>query len=94
MDIGSAIKLCRKTKGMTQKELAIRSTLSDSYLCLIENNHREVTLHNLELIAKGLEIPLSIIVLIASDTALTKEINVTQTITFKEALLNLINEME
>ena len=40
MELGSAIKVIRKEKGFTQKELASKCNISTNALCSIENNKK------------------------------------------------------
>lgn len=68
MDIGSAIKLCRAKRNMSQKDLAFISNVSVSHLCLIEKSKREASLSTLDAVAGALCIPTSIIILMATDT--------------------------
>jgi len=65
--MGRAIKLCRSQRGMTQSELARRSSISLAYVSLIEQNKRDPTTSVSEAIARGLDMPLSILVFLASD---------------------------
>jgi transcriptional regulator with XRE-family HTH domain len=67
MDLGSAIKKCRNIRHMTQSELASKSGITISYISRLENNQREPNLRNIEAVAKALDIPLSILILLASD---------------------------
>lgn len=67
MNLGKAIKTCRVQKEMTQGELAIKSKISVSYLSLIEKGKREPNFAILEKISRELDIPVSIIVFLASD---------------------------
>jgi transcriptional regulator with XRE-family HTH domain len=52
---------------MTQSELARRSSISLAYVSLIEQNKRDPTTSVSEAIARGLDMPLSILVFLASD---------------------------
>jgi len=67
MDIGSAIRRCRENRKISQKQLAEISDVSVSHLCLIEKSKREASLSTLECLSKGLQVPLSVLVLIASE---------------------------
>lgn len=67
MNLGKAIKLCRHQKEMNQADLSKKSNISLSYLCLIENNKRNVMLSTLNKISKALEVPQSILVFLAAD---------------------------
>ena len=67
MDIGSAIRRCRENRGISQKQLAEISDVSVSHLCLIEKSKREASLSTLECLSKGLQVPLSVLVLLAAN---------------------------
>jgi transcriptional regulator with XRE-family HTH domain len=69
INIGSAINLCRRQKKLTQAELALRANLSESYLSLIERGRRDPPLSSLQAIARGLEIPLSLLLFLAADAS-------------------------
>jgi transcriptional regulator with XRE-family HTH domain len=75
MNIGKAIKLCRIQKSMRQSELASKSRLSVSYLSLIEQGKRDPNISVLESIANGLDVPLSILVFLATDNSEIKKIS-------------------
>jgi transcriptional regulator with XRE-family HTH domain len=66
MEIGQAIRFCRLRKRLTQPELAKRAGLSASYLSFLEKSKRDPSLSALEKIARALEMPLSVLVFIAS----------------------------
>jgi transcriptional regulator with XRE-family HTH domain len=68
VNIGRAIRTCRAHKKLTQAALASRCNLSESYLSVIESGRREPTLSTLEVIAKGLEIPLSMLVFLGAES--------------------------
>lgn len=53
---GNKVKTLRKEKGISQEELAFRSDLHRTYIGMIERAEKNVTLKNIEKIAKGLEI--------------------------------------
>lgn len=74
MNLGSAIKQCRKVKKISQTELANLSGLSVSHLSLIESNKREPSVNAVNVIANALGIPLSVLVFLAADKKLI-EIN-------------------
>ena len=67
MNIGKAIKLCRKQKNWTLAELADKSNLSTSYISLLEQGKRDPNLSKLEKIAKSLKIPLSVLLFLGTD---------------------------
>lgn len=68
MNIGNAIKQCRKQCRMTQNELADKSGISAAYLSLIERNKRtDPGVNTLQELADSLNVPLSILVLLGTD---------------------------
>jgi transcriptional regulator with XRE-family HTH domain len=69
MKLGQAIKLCRQQKRLTQAELAARCSLSESYLSLLETGKRDPAFSTLETISHGLQVPLSMLVFLAADSA-------------------------
>ncbi|TDX53208.1 helix-turn-helix domain-containing protein [Orenia marismortui] len=54
--IGSKIRLLRKENALTQKDLAERSNLSQSYISSLEKDQRNPTINSLKLIASALEV--------------------------------------
>jgi transcriptional regulator with XRE-family HTH domain len=74
-NLGNTIKLCRSRRGLSQGELAREVGLSVSYLSLIEQGKRTPNLEILEAVAKGLKIPLNVLVFLASDKAELAEID-------------------
>jgi transcriptional regulator with XRE-family HTH domain len=69
MNIGKAIKLCRVQKGMRQSELAESAEISVAYLSLIENDKRDPNFSVLQAISRSLDVPLSILVFLATDNS-------------------------
>ena len=67
MDIGRAIRFCRQQKGLTQPQLAERAALSTSYLSVLETGKRDPSLSSLQSIARGLGVPLSVLLFVAAD---------------------------
>jgi transcriptional regulator with XRE-family HTH domain len=56
---GERIKKLRLEKGFSQIALAEKLGIDRAYLSLVENGKQEVCLKNIELLAQGLEVPLS-----------------------------------
>ena len=54
--VASNVRTIRALLGITQEELARRTKLSVRYISKVENDPPDVTLHNLDKIAKGLEV--------------------------------------
>lgn len=68
MNLGQAIKLCRTQRNIKQADLASAANISVSYLSLIERGQRDLSYSTLQDLADALNIPISIIVFLASDT--------------------------
>jgi transcriptional regulator with XRE-family HTH domain len=75
MNIGKAIKLCRVQKGMRQSELSESAKISVAYLSLIENDKRDPNFSVLQAISRSLDVPLSILVFLATDNSELKEMS-------------------
>lgn len=56
MDIGNALKTIRKSKQLTQKQLADKVGISNTYLSEIENNSRRPSIDVIKTIADALQI--------------------------------------
>lgn len=67
MNVGSAIRLCRKRRGVSQTEVATRAECSVSYLSMLENNKRDPTLSMITKIAEALHVPVVALFVIASE---------------------------
>ncbi|MBU3176056.1 helix-turn-helix transcriptional regulator [Clostridium estertheticum] len=59
MDIGSKIKQFRNEQGLTQKQLAAKSTISRSYLGDVEKNRYHASVETLKKIAEALGLPIT-----------------------------------
>lgn len=69
MNLGRAIALCRKQRGLKQAELADLAGLSVSYLSLLEQNKRtDPSLSTIQKIAEGLRVPSGILFFLAADS--------------------------
>ena len=75
MNIGKAIKLCRIQKNMRQSELAESSKISVPYLSLIEQGKRDPNFSVLQSLSNSLNVPLSILVFLASDSSELKTLS-------------------
>lgn len=67
MDTGRAIKLCRTQKGWTQSELSKRTGITVPHLSMLENNLRDPSLEAMKALADAFDLPLNILVFLASD---------------------------
>jgi len=66
MDLGKSIRLCRTQRELNQLELADRAEISVSYLSLLERGKRDPVISTIEKIASALNIPVSILVFLAT----------------------------
>ena len=67
MSVGTAIRLVRTARQMSQKELARRVDCSAGYLSMIENDKKNPSLKTLEQIAVGLDVPVSFLLDMGSE---------------------------
>ena len=67
MDVGNAIRLCRKRRGVSQTDVAVRADCSVSYLSMLENNKRDPTLSMITKIAEALRVPVGALFVMASE---------------------------
>ncbi|OCG06016.1 helix-turn-helix domain-containing protein [Gilliamella apis] len=67
MSFGTALKMCRNQKGISQTELSHLSGYSTSYLSLLEKDKRDPNLSTIEKICAALNIPVSIFIFLASN---------------------------
>ena len=55
-DFGTIIKELRNAKSISQEELGFRSNLHRTYIGMIERGEKNITLENIDKIAKGLDV--------------------------------------
>lgn len=67
MNIGSTIRLLRKKKKISQKELSELSNISQTYLSQLESGKRNPSIEILQSIGEVLEIPYQIIAFLSMD---------------------------
>ncbi len=67
MNLGTAIKRLRKEAGMNQQELTSKAGISQTALSQIENGVKAPNSTTLEKICNALEIPISILYIMAMD---------------------------
>lgn len=67
MNLGIAIKFCRQQRDLTQPELAMRAEISPSYLSVLEQGKRDPSFSTLQKVARALNVPLSLLVFVATD---------------------------
>ncbi len=53
---GEKVRILRKKKGLSQEELSFRAELHRTYIGMIERAEKNITLINIEKIAKALDI--------------------------------------
>ncbi|MEN9612032.1 MAG: hypothetical protein RLZZ628_2846 [Bacteroidota bacterium] len=54
--VGNAIRILRESKNISQEELGFRANLHRAYIGQIERAEKNITIQNLDKIAKGLEV--------------------------------------
>ncbi len=91
MKLGTAIRKCRKLRGLTQAKLAQLSGISVPHLCLMEKNKRDPSLSVVNSISDALKIPVSILMLLASQHDDIKELSENQ---IEDLTRNIIGIME
>lgn len=67
MNYGRAIKVARTTRGLSQKALAKRIGVDASFISVLEANKRSPSTETLETISKKLDVPLYLLMLLASE---------------------------
>ena len=55
-NFGCAVRKFRKERGFSQEELAFRAGLHRTYIGMIERGEKDITLANIEKVAKALNI--------------------------------------
>ena len=56
INFGKKVREIRKSKGLSQEQLAFKADLHRTYIGMIERAEKNITLINIEKIAKGLEV--------------------------------------
>lgn len=59
IEFGNRVRELRKAKGLSQEELSFKADLHRTYIGMIERAEKNITLTNVEKIAKALEVPVS-----------------------------------
>jgi transcriptional regulator with XRE-family HTH domain len=91
MDFGRSLRLCRASRGFSQRELAAKSGISDSYLSLLEKNLRDPALSVVEKIATALNVPVSILLFLGTDSGELEQISPQAHDAIASAALKMIN---
>jgi transcriptional regulator with XRE-family HTH domain len=94
MNLGCTIKKCRKLRGLTQEQLADVLGLSMAHISLLEKNKREPSISVIESIAKALEIPLSVLIFLASENGDIKELKSKYRKILSKDIMDLIKNAE
>jgi transcriptional regulator with XRE-family HTH domain len=56
IDFGNKVRKLRKEKGLSQEELSFKAELHRTYIGMIERAEKNITLSNIEKIAKALKV--------------------------------------
>lgn len=67
MKLGKAIRVARVRKGLRQGDLAKKLGVTATYISLLEHDKRDPSWSFLERLAKALDIPLPMLLLLAND---------------------------
>jgi transcriptional regulator with XRE-family HTH domain len=67
MDYGKALRIARAITGLQQNELAKLAELDPSHISLIEKGRRKPSLGTMQKLAKALQIPEHLLMLLAAD---------------------------
>lgn len=94
MQYARALKVIRATRGLTQSDLAERSGLNRSQIAQIESGRRVPALKALEALADALEVPMYLLMLIASDEKDIKDIDGVRAGALGVSLLELLTAVE
>lgn len=92
MNYSKAIRVARSIAGISQGELADRSSLDRSYLSLIENNKRKPTVETLQAISDALKLPFHLLTLLATEKEDAQRINEEQVLALAKQLTHLLLE--
>lgn len=79
VEIGKNIVYLRNKRGITQEQLALRATMSVSYLRVVEHSLANPTIDILERLAKVLDVPLPMLLIVSfSDKELLEMVHKTK----------------
>ena len=67
MNVGQAIRLYRTQQGASQSAIAHRAKCSVSYLLMLENKKRDLTLSTVTKIAAALHVPVGLLFVLSAD---------------------------
>lgn len=66
---GAAVRKLRKERGFSQESFAIKATLGRSYMGQIERGEINISIDNIEKIARGLEMSVGELMMVAAPKA-------------------------
>ncbi|MFZ2205944.1 MAG: helix-turn-helix transcriptional regulator [Microgenomates group bacterium] len=72
MNYSRALKIIRAIKNLSQQELALKTSISKSLISRIESGERSLTKKNIQVIAERLSIPISLFMLLSSESKSSK----------------------
>ena len=67
MDYGRAVRIARAARGISQKQLAARTSLNASYVSLVEAGRRNPSPRTMERLARALKVPVHLMALLGAD---------------------------
>jgi transcriptional regulator with XRE-family HTH domain len=94
MNLGKSIRMCRKKRGLKQAELAKLANISVSHLCLLEKDKRDPSLSAVSAISDALKIPVSVLVLLASQYGEIKELSENQIEELSRNILGILDSAD
>ena len=92
MKYGKAIRICRAARGLSQKDLATKVGLDSSHISLIEAGKRSPSLETVERIAKTLNVPVHLLMLLASEQKDVKSRSLQNVKDLSQVFLDLLLE--
>ncbi|MBW0169645.1 MAG: helix-turn-helix domain-containing protein [Hydrogenophaga sp.] len=92
MKIGKALKLCRTAKALSLETVAERAGISVSYLSRLENDKREPTLALIGKVAEALDVPVPIVIFLASDSSELEGLDKETAQRFSKLALDLLRQ--
>lgn len=93
MNLGATIKYSREIRKMSRSQLAFAAEMSGTTIRDIEENETEPRLVIVEAIAEALDIPLSVLVLVAADKADITELTPSHVDELEKNIVNLMADV-
>jgi transcriptional regulator with XRE-family HTH domain len=90
MNLGKALKICRAAKNMSLEDVSSRTQISVSYLSRLENGRREAPFELVAKLASALDLPLALLVFLASEPNELKGIDKATAERFADLALELL----